>query len=764
MTNVEITYNPFLVTTDIRINGKASEGAWKERAKGGVRLQVWLADLFPDLVDECNDDLSITFRGTPLDYEDVRAAAAEYSEQHPETKITFKKPVLSANTEGRLDQLKKLFQKLHQECPFEDLRSDKIERAFKETMGTTFKVSVIATMSSGKSTLINAMLGRELLPAKNAACTATIAQIQDDDSQENFSAVCLDADGNVLAETDSLTAEQMAEYNDNPKVAYIDVKGDIPFVASKNTQLVLEDTPGPNNSRTAEHRRHTYGVIKSEAKPMILYVLNATQLGTNDDSQLLGDVAAAMKVGGKQSRDRFIFVANKADAVDPEKESLTGMMEHVKEYLESKGIINPAIYPVSAEYAKVIRMEQAGSDLTRAQKREYRVAPDTFNGYEDMYLERYAPLSPAIRSTLQRALEIQKNSDDEEAEYNEAIIHTGVPGVEMAIREYVEKYALTNKITTGVATFQQKIEEKHLENDLLETLQGNEAERKKLQEQIALVEKQIKSGETNSFKAKMNQAIKKVDKDITARGKDIFNRFNGAVDEVDRDAKLSPDDALIFVEGLLREAKDIEDNLKSELEKMVDSTVGITAQHLVQEYNAQYRMLLQGKTINSNIGTAIDVMMSSMPTADYFVTAYQKERKWKEKTGEQWAGNKNKAWYKPWTWFDDEYHKVRDIYEEHSEVYVRGDSINNEYVAPLLESIDDNIRDATTNAKEEAKDFEQWFQKQLADIDKIVQQKAKELKSATSSQDSINKKMAADKKKLNWLREFQKELDEVLRV
>ena len=37
MTNVEITYNPFLVTTDIRINGKASEGAWKERAKGGVR-------------------------------------------------------------------------------------------------------------------------------------------------------------------------------------------------------------------------------------------------------------------------------------------------------------------------------------------------------------------------------------------------------------------------------------------------------------------------------------------------------------------------------------------------------------------------------------------------------------------------------------------------------------------------------------------------------------------------------------------------------
>ncbi|MBP3665407.1 MAG: dynamin family protein, partial [Tyzzerella sp.] len=34
-----------------------------------------------------------------------------------------------------------------------------------------FPVIVMATMSSGKSTLINALLGQQVLPSKNEACT-----------------------------------------------------------------------------------------------------------------------------------------------------------------------------------------------------------------------------------------------------------------------------------------------------------------------------------------------------------------------------------------------------------------------------------------------------------------------------------------------------------------------------------------------------------------------------------------------------------------
>ena len=42
---------------------------------------------------------------------------------------------------------------------------------------TNVEVFAIATMSAGKSTLINALLSKKLLPSSNEACTATITKI-----------------------------------------------------------------------------------------------------------------------------------------------------------------------------------------------------------------------------------------------------------------------------------------------------------------------------------------------------------------------------------------------------------------------------------------------------------------------------------------------------------------------------------------------------------------------------------------------------------
>ncbi|MBO1929812.1 hypothetical protein J4731_22425 [Providencia rettgeri] len=75
---------------------------------------------------------------------------------------------------------------------------------------------------------------------------------------------------------------------------------------NNNVRLVLTDTPGPNNSQDPEHQRTTLGFIQdSKRNPLIIYVLNGTQLGTTDDAQLLRLVSDTMSKGGKQSKDRF---------------------------------------------------------------------------------------------------------------------------------------------------------------------------------------------------------------------------------------------------------------------------------------------------------------------------------------------------------------------------------------------------------------------------------------------------------------------------
>lgn len=73
-----------------------------------------------------------------------------------------------------------------QKGPIQDLKTSAIKDAFIKARSSEFEVNVVATMSSGKSTLINALLGRKLMPAKNEATTATIVKIKDVDGKKNF--------------------------------------------------------------------------------------------------------------------------------------------------------------------------------------------------------------------------------------------------------------------------------------------------------------------------------------------------------------------------------------------------------------------------------------------------------------------------------------------------------------------------------------------------------------------------------------------------
>ena len=119
-------------------------------------------------------------------------------------------------------------------------------------------------MSSGKSTLINALLGKKLMPSKNEACTATITEILDND-METFAAVVHDEDDVVIQNISELTYEIMSELNDNENVHRISATGNIPFLDAKSTALMLVDTPGPNNSQNQAHKNTTFKAINNDS-------------------------------------------------------------------------------------------------------------------------------------------------------------------------------------------------------------------------------------------------------------------------------------------------------------------------------------------------------------------------------------------------------------------------------------------------------------------------------------------------------------------
>ena len=362
MTHVYVKYNPYRMETEIKVNGKKiAEDSILYKVVRGKRLQEWVGK-FPDmLVEELNTvDFEIEFYGMSLDWDDFEDA---FTHAKQEGKV---KNIKLQFSEGKSDEdindkIVSVFNDL-QDGPVDDFRDPKLIRAFANINNSVFPINVIATMSSGKSTLINALLGKKLMPSKNEACTATITEILDND-METFEAVVYDENDVVLQEIPQLTYDVMSELNDDEKVHKIAAKGNIPFLDARSTALMLVDTPGPNNSQTQAHKNTTYRAINSDSNNLILYVLNGTQLSTNDDAVLLSYVADQIKKGGKQVRDRFIFVVNKMDGFNPEEENIGKAITAAKRYLGSYGIEDPQIFPCSAYTALNIRTYFEGIDI-----------------------------------------------------------------------------------------------------------------------------------------------------------------------------------------------------------------------------------------------------------------------------------------------------------------------------------------------------------------------------------------------------------------
>lgn len=228
-----------------------------------------------------------------------------------------------------------------------------------------FETVIIATMSAGKSTVINALIGQELLHSANEATTATITKIHDKDDFVDFVGCAYDYKDNPI-EKQVINAQILREWNANPDIKTIDLMGNIQVLHNDHAELVIYDTPGPNNSQDDSHEALTMEVINDGNYGLILYVLNATQLGVNDDRSLLEKIKVTLD---KDSHKEIIFLLNKADCLDSEKgETLNKIVENAEQYLTNIGFNKPNIIPTSAYYALVIQKALNNITLTRSER------------------------------------------------------------------------------------------------------------------------------------------------------------------------------------------------------------------------------------------------------------------------------------------------------------------------------------------------------------------------------------------------------------
>ncbi|WP_197701514.1 dynamin family protein [Providencia rettgeri] len=464
----------------------------------------------------------------------------------------------------------------------------KAKQDFEDALNNEFDAYVVATMSSGKSTFINAILGQDLLPAANEATTATIAHIFDDKSKgDAFYGERFDRNGNCIEHMDDVDLAIMKEWNSDCETKTIRLTGNIRAIKeNNNVRLVLTDTPGPNNSQDPEHQRTTLGFIQdSKRNPLIIYVLNGTQLGTTDDAQLLRLVSDTMSKGGKQSKDRFLFVVNKMDMFDPEKgEDIGEALNRVKSYLEENGIHDPNLFPVSARMAYLLRKQ---GELTRAERNDKTNIADLLLEEPSMAFPQYMSVSTTVASTMQ-----QKAQNDDALQDKamwRALLNSGLPGVEATIDEYINKYSFPMRLNRAHLAMTAAIECGMQEAELIKQLEIDEHALSILQSEIHnLKTRRDKGFNTQAYK----EQLKLEGRDLPM---DVHNTLNNI--EIDIYARIGKLGDMFIGDVSSKEAEFKIDNASKDIKFLFDCSINeydktflrsqeIIKKELYQEYQS----------------------------------------------------------------------------------------------------------------------------------------------------------------------------------
>ena len=763
MKKVFIKYNPYNLETELTVDGKklAQNSQIGERILPGSRLQEWVEDLPRILIDEYNDtDFDVVFHGTILDFEDLTEVFTQAFERGELTAKLDRIPAKETSDKEIL--IDEVFKEI-QEGPFDELRDVEIISAFQHAKSSDFEVCVVATMSAGKSTLINSMLGTKLMPSKQEACTAIITRIKDTEGNDTWQAEVYSKDNRLIETHENLTYATMERLNGDENVSVIKTAGNIPFVSSEDVSLVLIDTPGPNNSRDPEHKKVQSEFLNKSSKSLVLYIMEGT-FGSDDDNALLQRVADSMKVGGKQSKDRFIFVVNKMDDRRKEDGDTTQTLDRIRAYLKGHGITNPNLFPAAALPALNIRLMQSGAEVDEDTMDETEMKVRKLNRNETLHFENYASLPASIRGDIKMKLADAKGNGDADAE---ALIHTGVVSIEAAIRQYVQKYAKTAKIKNIVDTFMHKLDEVGCFEKTKQELAKNREDGERIARQIEAIRKKVDDVKSaQQFRDAVDDAVIKVSDDAKDIIDSIVQKYQAKIrkkiDEL-RGQELDMDEVMDEVNRLERYAKKLEPDFQADLDELIRENLVKTSNALLQEYKKKLASLTSEIDPNALAGISIDplkLMGGTVPTADDF--SVTKLVQFKEvEDGKEWVENTNKKWYKPWTWFQEKgYYKTK--YK--TVKYVPASELAQEFFAPIKETVVNNGELAQKHAIKQSNRIVASFNKEFERLDGVLKQKLSELESYATDKTKAEERIKETERRLAWLEVIKNRVASILEI
>lgn len=620
---IQIEYNPYKMKTKLYINGKnfkdnaSYNNKFKDYIDNEIPLQTWIEPtgerkgFIEALVpDDDNDILDIEFTGRKIDYDDFkRSLNAQNNERKLKykVKLNFKEPKIIYEDDKMWEKVQEVakavktdrFKKLVDERKGENLKAayEKFPDDYKEAEENEFNILFVGLYSSGKSTILNALIRHDILPTAQTTCTDRICKIKHNEKLKKNQIKLVYQNNKYNFDTDEKCLEKFKEISVGNGDGNIEIEVNLSHLYPKGFEnkfkIVLIDTPGVDsgkssmeNNGTNVHKDITLELLKKNNKSMVVFCAEAARYEADSISKFMDDITTQSEKEKGGFKDRYVFLLNKGDDLTFDHDETTEIKKNAFiDYITNNGKRKfvPRIFYISAavQYwiSNVIynkkNVDVGNNTEMRALKRSYNSFNDAIVEYEDekYYFAKYADVPRYRKEEYENKFNAEMKKDDKTKAVE---IQCGMIAFEDAIKDYIERYAFPIKIQSMLETYEYILDDvskfisadtKTLENlkKEMEDKQGVQGKIKKNQEEI-----ERKKGKLEGIKNRITTQQNRL-KSIESHNSDIDRLMT------DFEYEIETNDDIIYIRKTdkIDTSNKPREEVEKEIERLSDGIVDI---------------------------------------------------------------------------------------------------------------------------------------------------------------------------------------------
>ena len=250
---------------------------------------------------------------------------------------------------------------------------------------TPERILITATMSAGKSTIINAIIGETLARTAQEACTGDLQFYYNKPFDDQCISGCAIE---TIYDIDPVTLSKN-DCNVDTIAAYFHT------ITPTKKRVCFIDSPGVNSALNRSHKRVTRKAVKEANYDRLVYIFHAAGgLGREEEAMYLKYIAEIVP------KEKTIFVVNKLDDFRKSEDSIESSINGVRADLEKLGYENPRICPLSAYFGLLIKKKMLDIELDEEEQEEFERYTRKFSKPEYDLSSYYAAPEKPINDAL----------------------------------------------------------------------------------------------------------------------------------------------------------------------------------------------------------------------------------------------------------------------------------------------------------------------------------------------------------------------------